>query len=339
MRHLTREALTDHIARGAPLAGIHLRRGVDRVVRAPDDADVAMVREQLGDDATKGRLVPFIISTEERASDGHTLRAAGWELGTYKRNPVVLWSHDRKQPRIGDSVVEVRGNVLRSVASFLPREQSELAWSLGEVAATRGHAASVGFGILEAQPAPAEVRKTIPWALDCSRQELDEWSLVNIGADAGALAQRADPKRLLHELEEMLDGADIGDGHRKAILRIWRAARAKKRAEIVIISTGDDCDDASGEGDAMDTQEGAPVDDGAAPPVDQQHMLQCPRCSHRGSSAEFSVVAGEGVPANEAPPGTEQPIAEPFRGVLTAQLVEPGPSPVEKALRGVLAGL
>jgi hypothetical protein len=335
MQHITREAITHRITTGASLAGARMRRNVPRGLRTLVEADTEMVRAQLGDDAAKGRLVPFVVSTEERATDGHVIRAAGWQLDAYRTNPIVLWSHSRGMPRIGDSVVEVRGDVLRAVASFLPRDVSELAWSLGETAAQRGHAASVGFGILDATPAPPEVRKTIPWALDIARAELDEWSLVNIGADAGALSERTDPERLARELESIIEGGPVTPEQKRALMRVW-AAVAKKRTSVIVVTTDDDDDDEdeSGEGDAVDTQEGAAVDDGTVPPPgDVQHM-QCPRCGHMDEARAFAPPMPLTDPIQHAavPPDA-------VRGLLTSQLVEPGPSAPEQALRGVLAGL
>lgn len=188
---LTREALTAAIAAGRDLTGGELRSDRARsLTREATEEERAKVKAELGDEAAAGRVVPFCISTEARASDGHVISAEGWRLERYRTNPIVLWRHDTWEPRLGDSVVEVdtEARELRALCSFLPREVSELSWSLGEVAASRGHAASVGFRILSHRPAPEEVTEEIPWALDIDAAELREWSLVNIGADAGALA-------------------------------------------------------------------------------------------------------------------------------------------------------
>ena len=274
----------------------------------PDDRD--RVRAALGDDAAKGRLVPFVISTEARASDGHIIRASGWHLEQYQRNPVVLWSHDRSAPRLGDSVVEVRDGVLRAVFSPLPREVSELAYSLGEVAATRGHAASVGFGIVEAEPAPAEVRTEIPWALDITAAELDEWSLVNIGADPLALTARADGVRLRADVERLLDDPMTPLAVRLALLSIWRAAPAggpvktTKRADPVSLACPH-----CGEGLVM----------GAAPRAVVEVEVEEP--SAEGAAAEETSEASAPSPAAPAEEDTEEePMRGALAGILRAQL-------------------
>lgn len=269
----------------------------------PDDRE--RVRAALGDDAAAGRLVPFVISTEARASDGHVIRANGWRLEQYRRNPVVLWSHDRSAPRLGDSVVEVRDGVLRAVFSPLPREVSELAYSLGEVAATRGHAASVGFGIVEAAPASAEVRAEIPWALDITAAELDEWSLVNIGADPLALTARADGVRLRADVERLLDDPMTPLAVRLALLSIWReaprgtAVKKPKRADPVSIP----CPHCGG-GLVM----------GAEPRAEEAVVSEEPAADDEESESSAPAPA---APETEE---DEEPVRGALAGILRAQL-------------------
>lgn len=274
----------------------------------PDDRE--RVRAALGDDAAAGRLVPFVISTEARASDGHVIRANGWRLEQYKRNPVVLWSHDRSAPRLGDSVVEVRDGVLRAVFSPLPREVSELAYSLGEVAATRGHAASVGFGIVEAEPSSPEVRAEIPWALDITAAELDEWSLVNIGADPLALTARADGVRLRADLERLLDDPTTPAAVRLALLSIWRAAprgvpvkKPAKRADPVSLA----CPHCGG-GLVM----------GAEPRAEEEVASEEP--SAEGAAVEEESEAAPAAPAEPETEDDKEPVRGALAGILRAQL-------------------
>lgn len=200
----------------------------DRVRAAPTDEDVEKVKEQLGNDAAAGRLVPFTISTERRAADGHVVKAAGWQLDRYRKNPVVLWSHDRWSPRIADSIVEVVDNRLRAVAAFFPRELSPLSWEIGEIAASRGYACSVGFRILRASPAPDDVVENIPWALDVEAARLDEWSPCNIGADEDALTESRtaglSTDAIAAALSRALDEGGIAAMVRSEVERLYRAA-------------------------------------------------------------------------------------------------------------------
>jgi hypothetical protein len=49
---------------------------------------------QLGDDE-----VEVILSTRALARDGHILEPQGCVLDDYKKNPILLFSHDPKLPR------------------------------------------------------------------------------------------------------------------------------------------------------------------------------------------------------------------------------------------------
>jgi len=285
----------------------YMRAAAPRVRAELLPEDRERVRAEFGDDAAAGRLVPFVISTEARAADGHVIRAAGWKLDAYKRNPVVLWNHDRSAPRVGDSVVEVRGSELRAVFAPLPRDVSELAYALGEVAATRGHAASVGFGIVEAEPSSADVRSEIPWALEILQAELDEWSLVNIGADPLALTSRADGVRLRSDVERLLDDPMTPLAVRLALMSVWRAADAPRRSLVK-----------------------------RADPV----SLVCPHCGEglvMAAAPRVSVeIETDGEEKSEASPSSDEPLADKAKneeteddmrgalaGILSAQLAKP----------------
>lgn len=232
---LTREAIAAAVREArAKKSTLELGDGLvrsvteDRVRAAPTDADKEAVKAQLGEEAAAGRLVPFTISTERRAADGHVLKAAGWQLDRYRKNPVVLWSHDRWSPRIADSIVEVVDNRLRAVAAFFPRELSPLSWEIGEIAASRGYACSVGFRILRASPAPEDVLENIPWALDVEAARLDEWSPCNIGADEDALtegrASGLSTDAIAAALSRVLDEGGLAGIVRAEVERLYRAA-------------------------------------------------------------------------------------------------------------------
>lgn len=231
----TRESILEA---GDKLAGLQLRSARASVERAAalTDSDRERVRAALGAEAASARLVRFVISTEVRASDGHTIAANGWQTDAYRANPVVLWQHNRSRPRVADSVTWTEDGALRAVAAFVPREVDPFAFAVGELAALRGHAASVGFDILDATPASPEVRATIPWALDIQRAALLEWSLVNIPADAGAVVEaRAagiDTAPIAAEVERMLDER-LEVAVRAELERLHAAARSTPAPVVV----------------------------------------------------------------------------------------------------------
>jgi hypothetical protein len=56
-----------------------------------------------------GRSLDFIASDETQDRYGDVIRADGWDLSAFKRNPVFLWAHQDKQTPIG-RVVSFGGN-------------------------------------------------------------------------------------------------------------------------------------------------------------------------------------------------------------------------------------
>lgn len=228
---------------GEPLSGLRFRgvrepRFVDgkRQVREATDEEKARVRDVLGAAAAEARIVPAVWSTERRASDTHVIKSTAWQLERFNKNPVVLWRHQTWVPRIGDAVVEVKENELRALVAFMPRDLNELSFTLGEIAATRGYAASVGWNTLAAVPAPDAVRKEYPWALDITSAELEEGSLVNIGADEDAFhdgrARGLDLDPIARALSERIDELAKG-GEREKLEALWKAAADPSRPVVV----------------------------------------------------------------------------------------------------------
>jgi hypothetical protein len=235
----TREEVALRIREGKPLTGLRFRsvRG-ERVRREANKEEIERVRAELGDAAAEARVVPMIWSTERRADDSHSIKTNGWRLDRHRKSPVVLWRHQSWMPRIGDAVayVDQDEHQLRALVAFLPRDLNELSWSLGEIAATRGYASSVGWETLRAVPAPDEVRRQLPWALDILEAELLEGSLVNIPSDedalAGGRAAGVDVEPIARALERAIDEA-IGRSDRDALERMWRAAASPSRPVVV----------------------------------------------------------------------------------------------------------
>ena len=54
---------------------------------------------------------------------GDTIRASGWDIGDFERNPVALWAHDSSAPPIGGARnVGVEGKRLAGDIEFAPPE-------------------------------------------------------------------------------------------------------------------------------------------------------------------------------------------------------------------------
>jgi hypothetical protein len=169
---------------------------------------------------------------------------SGAKLERYARNPIVLHGHWRGP--VGHSVVwsETPSDGaprMRALASMLSKDLSQaydggFSWALGELAARRGHAASIGFDVLVAHAAPPEVRANDPWAMDVDEWELLEWSLVKIPMDPDAVMEARDAgvdvDPLASGFARMLDELQQAGVGRDRIERAWAAA-APARARHV----------------------------------------------------------------------------------------------------------
>ena len=130
------------------------------------------------------RVLNFKISTETADSYNDVIKAEGWDLERFKKNPVVLWAHSHYQPPVGQALsVEVKDGDLVASAQFADAETYAFADTVYRLL-KKGflRATSVGFF-------PKE------WTYDEDRggynfiaQELFEFSVVPVPANPDALA-------------------------------------------------------------------------------------------------------------------------------------------------------
>jgi HK97 family phage prohead protease len=149
-----------------------------------------------------GRIYDFTISTGSVDRMGDTVAVDGWKLDQYKRNPVVLWAHDSASLPVGRAIAVFRdGERLRATmkfadTSFADRVRQQV--DDGVVKAT-----SVGFVPINFKFAHEKARGG--GAIDFTEQELLEFSIVPIPANADALlngpAKSLDAKRRARALE------------------------------------------------------------------------------------------------------------------------------------------
>lgn len=129
------------------------------------------------------RVLDFRISTETVDSYNDVIKAEGWDLERFKKNPVVLWAHSHYQPPVGKALsVGVDGTDLVASAKFADAETYAFADTIYRLLKS-GYlrATSVGFF-------PKE------WTYDEDRggynfisQELFEFSVVPVPANPDAL--------------------------------------------------------------------------------------------------------------------------------------------------------
>ncbi len=133
------------------------------------------------------RKMGFVISTAAVDRDGDTVDPKGWDLGSYTKNPVVLWAHDYSQPPVGKAVnIQATKDGLRADVEFLPKGMSSFADMIHDmVQAGFLNATSVGFKGID-----AEVSKERQHGYDFKKQELLEFSIVPVPSNPEALALR-----------------------------------------------------------------------------------------------------------------------------------------------------
>ena len=131
------------------------------------------------------REIGVIAATDQVARDGHVLEPSGINLSNYRRNPIVLWSHDPEQPVGACTAVAVEDGALAARIQFAPEGTSATAdeiCSLVKSGIVKG--VSIGFDPLEAEPLDPALGSR--GGLRILSSELLEISLVSVGADTGA---------------------------------------------------------------------------------------------------------------------------------------------------------
>lgn len=129
------------------------------------------------------RVLEFTISTETMDRDNESIKASGWVLNDYVKNPVVLWAHKYDQPPIGKSLsIGVVNGKLVSQVQFADAETYGFADTVyrlckgGYLSAT-----SVGFVPYESNPGTGEIHK------EYTKQSLLEFSILPVPSNPEAL--------------------------------------------------------------------------------------------------------------------------------------------------------
>lgn len=136
-----------------------------------------------------------VASTEVPDRMGDIIEAAGWELESYKANPVVLWAHDYSMPPIGKSVdVKVEGGKLYLKIQFAVEEDDFAGKIFRLYKGGYLRAFSVGFipkerEAIRSEPDENGYQRLLGYRF--KRQELLENSAVPVPANPEALALAA----------------------------------------------------------------------------------------------------------------------------------------------------
>jgi len=143
---------------------------------------------------TDKRVLRFTISTAAVDREADSIAVAGWDLGNYRKNPVVLWGHESWSLPIGRGFdVAVEDGALKASVEFVPADLPEggsLAESVYRLARSGFIAAtSVGFRPIKWTFTADKDRGADDWfpGIDFEEQELVELSIVTVPANPEAL--------------------------------------------------------------------------------------------------------------------------------------------------------
>jgi Escherichia/Staphylococcus phage prohead protease len=128
--------------------------------------------------------VSVIASTPQLARDGHIILASGIDLTAYRKNPIVLWSHDAMSPVGICTAIGVVDDKLAARIRFADvgvSQRADEVRALVKSGVIRG--ISIGFDPKESTPLdPARPRGGQRF----TRVELLECSFVSVPSDIGA---------------------------------------------------------------------------------------------------------------------------------------------------------
>ncbi len=137
----------------------------------------------------------FVMSDESTDRVGDVIRASGWQIDDFLKNPVALWVHDHDKPiGVWEDVKVVGKRLMGKLKLAKPGTSPEIDTIRSLVEQRIIRAVSVGFQPLEAKPLDKKR------GYEYIKQALHECSLVAVPANANALSVAkslgADPAKL-----------------------------------------------------------------------------------------------------------------------------------------------
>ncbi len=146
----------------------------------------AAVRKDFASTVTKGsgpNTMLFQASTAAVDRHGDIVRQDGWDLTNFRKNPIILFSHQYDQPSIGRAVsLDMNSRGLTVEIEFAPTEFAQSIYQLCAGGFLR--AVSVGFQVLSYEP-------NKDGGLTYLSQELLEVSICSVPSNAEALRLRS----------------------------------------------------------------------------------------------------------------------------------------------------
>jgi len=160
------------------------------------------------------RVVDVVMSTESVDRDGDVIRVRGWILDEFKKNPLILFQHNRSGLPIAKALgvkKDAKAKLLRGRVQFAGMDQMHEDAERIFLLVRDGflNATSVGFMPVERRPIPGvpdEEGRVGFGGIEFLKQILLENSIVTVPANPEALVQRA-AKELTSETRSFLERA------------------------------------------------------------------------------------------------------------------------------------
>lgn len=201
--------------------------------------------EKAGEDPASERVIPWTVSTQVRDRDGDVIVQSGINLKLFRKNPVVLWAHDYRQPPIGRAL-DIwtddgrNGPRLRMLKQFTSEEENPFGFMIYRLAkAGYLKAASIGFVPTKFeidQEAQAEGRIGYKFL----KTDLLESSVVPVPSNPLALQEA----KSVHEIdltpmvawaEEILDqGESAGLTIKRKTIEVVREIIVEKPIQVIV---------------------------------------------------------------------------------------------------------
>lgn len=185
------------------------------------DATVAAVT---GPDGAERISIPVIITDETVDRDDDVVVASGGDMSEYRRNPVMLFSHDHRIPAIGNGLgVHLDGNAWKGIAQFAAQEDHPFGAMIGRLY-EKSIMRAISQGFIPKEWTYEEDRSM--WAMKFLRWEMIEFSPCNVGSNRNSLAQARsigiDVSPALEMASLVLDGADVVAMPKAEAMSIWK---------------------------------------------------------------------------------------------------------------------
>jgi len=136
-------------------------------------------------DGSQPSSMAFVLSTDEVDRHGDVIATGGWNLESYRKNPVFLWAHDYARPVIGRSVETwLEPHRMLARVEFAPTAFAQEVAGLYQAGYQRG--VSVGFKPLRFEERRNEKTGALV-GIHFLEQELLEVSAVPVPANRSAL--------------------------------------------------------------------------------------------------------------------------------------------------------